>query len=74
MREIKVEKSEKTVRISREIRDEIKRMGLDSKIKFMRKELINCPKYGKKVSPVYCLLCEYFVRRFKGVIHCKYPG
>jgi hypothetical protein len=73
MREIKIEKVDKTVRVSRELREEIKRMGLESKIKFMRKELVDCPLQKKKISPLYCLVCEYFVRRYKGVIHCKYP-
>ena len=73
MREIPVEKVDKTIRVPREIREEIKRMGLESKIKFMRKELIECPMYKKRISPLYCLLCEYFVRRVKGIVYCKYP-
>jgi len=73
MREIPVEKVDKTIRVPREIREEIKRMGLESKIKFMRKELIECPMHKKRISPLYCLLCEYFVRRVKGIVYCKYP-
>lgn len=68
-----MEKTDKTVRIPKELREEIKRMGLESKIKFMRKELIDCPLHKKKISPLYCLVCDYFVRRVKGVVYCKYP-
>jgi len=73
MREIAVKKINKSVRIPKEIRSEIKRMRLESKIKFMKKELVNCPLHKKEISPLYCLLCEYFVRRVKGVVYCRYP-
>jgi len=73
MREIKIEKTDKTVRIPKALREEIKRMGLESKIKFMKKELVYCPLHGKKISPIYCITCKYFVRRVKGVVYCRYP-
>ncbi len=73
MREIPVKKVDKTVRVPREISEKVKKLGLKKEIKYMKKELIDCPMYGKEVSPIYCLVCEYFSKRIKGVIYCKYP-
>ena len=72
MIQIKVEKTEKAQRISKEVREKLKSLGIYGKIQFMRKEIIKCPKTGKIQSPIYCFLCEYFSRRIKGVIYCKY--
>jgi iron-sulfur cluster repair protein YtfE (RIC family) len=73
MRHITVKKVEKTVRVPKEIREEIKKLGIERKVKFMKKELILCPMTKKEQSPIICMTCEYFLRRVRGVIHCKYP-
>ncbi len=73
MRQIPVKKVGKTVRIPKEIREEIKKLGIERKVKFMKRELVLCPKTEKEQSPMICMVCEYFVRRVKGVIYCKYP-
>ena len=72
MIQIKVEKTNKTQRIPKEVKEKLKDLGIYSKLQFMKKEIINCPKTGKVQSPIYCFLCEYFARRIKGVIYCKY--
>jgi len=72
MREIPVRKVDKTIRIPREISEKVKAMGLKKEIKYMKKELVDCPLYQKEISPIYCLVCPHFARRIKGVIHCKY--
>ena len=73
MRKIPVNKVEKTVRVPKEIREEIKKLGIERKVKFMKKELVLCPKTGEEQSPMICMVCDYFVRRVKGVIYCRYP-
>ncbi len=73
MREIPVTKVDKTVRIPREISEKVKQLGLKKEIKYMKKEIIDCPLHKKEISPIYCLVCPYFVRRVKGKIYCKYP-
>jgi len=73
MRHIQVKKVNKTVRVPKEVREEIKKLGIERKVKFMKKELIFCPMTNKEQSPLICMTCDYFVRRVKGVIHCRYP-
>ena len=73
MRQIPVKKVDKTIRVPREVREEIKRLGIERKVRFMKKELVFCPLANKEQSPMICMTCEYFARRIKGVIHCKYP-
>lgn len=72
MIKIPVEKTEKSQRVPREISERIKELGIYSKVKFMKKELVTCPMREKKISPMYCMQCQYFSRRIKGVIYCKF--
>ena len=69
---IKVEKTDKTQRVPREITSKLKEIGILGKLKFMKKELVECPKMKRKISPLYCFQCQYFIRRVKGYIHCKF--
>lgn len=73
MRHIPVKKVDKTVRVPKKVREEIKQLGIERKVRFMKRELVLCPLSGKEQSPLLCMTCQYFVRRIKGVIHCKYP-
>jgi len=73
VRTIEVKKSNKLIRIPKEIREEIKRLGISSKIKFMQRELIECPMTSRDQSPIICMTCNHFLRRIKGKIYCKYP-
>lgn len=68
-----MKKIDKTVRVPKEVSEEIKRLGIGKKVKFMKKELVLCPMTNKDQSPLICMTCEYFARRIKGLIHCKYP-
>lgn len=69
---IQVEKVEKSIRIPRDVIRSLKEIGLYGKIKFMRKEVLLCPLAQSKRSPIVCLTCQYFVRRVKGLVYCKY--
>ena len=71
VREIKVEKADKAQRIPKDVTEKLKEMGIYRMVRFMRNEVINCPKEGRR-SPIYCFLCEHFVRRKTGVIYCRY--
>jgi hypothetical protein len=70
--EIKVIKLDKPLKVSKDLIEEAK-VGLSKKmINNMRKEAIMCIKDNKQKSFIECYLCRYFVRRIKGVVHCKY--
>ena len=72
IKEIKVIKLDKPLKVSRDLIEEAK-VGLSKKmINNMRKEAIACIKDNKQKSFIECYLCKYFVRRIKGVVHCKY--
>jgi len=66
-------KTDKTQRVSKDITAKLKELRLLNRVKFMKKELILCPMIDQERSPMYCMLCEYFSRRIKGIIYCKYP-
>lgn len=72
MRQINVIKVNKTVPIPREVSEEIKQLGLERKVRFMKKEVVLCPLSQKEQSPLICITCNYFVKRVKGVVYCKY--
>ncbi|RLG58604.1 hypothetical protein DRN86_05440 [Candidatus Geothermarchaeota archaeon] len=65
-------KTEKPQKIDKKIMSKLKEAGMYRKVSFMRKELVNCPKESKQISPLNCMICEYFMRRIKGKIYCKY--
>lgn len=72
MRELKVEKLSGRVKVGKEIIEELKALGLKSKLKTFKSEGVDCPMAGEKVPFARCFVCEHFVRRVKGVVHCKY--
>jgi len=72
MRELPVIKVEKTVKIDKALREKLKELGLLSRLKFLRKELVSCPMKGKEISTANCLVCEHFRRRVRGNIYCTY--
>lgn len=73
MRELVITKTTRSVRVSKEVEGRLKELGVYGRVRFMKKERVSCPKSDEKVSPLYCLLCEYFRRRVKGRIYCEYP-
>lgn len=72
MRELKIEKLGGRVKLDKEVLEEIKALGLRSRLKAFKSEGVKCPKAGEKVPFAQCFVCEYFVRRVKGVVHCRY--
>jgi hypothetical protein len=37
----------------------------------MRREMVECPVLGGEVPFLQCYFCPNFVRRVKGVVHCR---
>lgn len=72
VKEIKIIKLDKPLKISKDLIDEAK-MGLSRKmINNMLREAIICAIDNEQKSFIECYLCKYFVRRVKGVVHCRY--
>lgn len=70
MGEIRVRKVETPAKIERSALNRLKELRLTRRVSFMKKERVPCPLRGEEISPIYCLLCDHYRRRVKGVIHC----
>jgi len=73
MRELVITKTDRSQRIEKEVAEKLKELQMLRRVQFMKKELVRCPKLQKEISPIYCMVCEYFRRRVKGKIYCSYP-
>jgi hypothetical protein len=68
--ELEVREVEKPVKVPDEVKDRLK--GLSPKlVSKMKKEVVDCPVLGREVPFLQCYFCPNFVRRVKGVVHCK---
>ena len=72
MREIKTKKVKEVLKIDPMIRGKIKDAGLTRRVIFMKSELIDCPLHKEEIVAITCMVCPHYVRRIKGVVHCKY--
>lgn len=72
MRILEVIKTEKRQKLDKAILEKLKGTQMYKRVKFMKKELVNCPKEKKLLSPLYCMVCPYFRKRVKGKIYCDY--
>jgi len=68
--EVKVERVSRAIKVSREFVSELEGVS-KSMVDKMRKEAVNCPVLGCKVSFIQCFLCPNFLRRVRGVVYCK---
>ncbi len=72
IKEIKVIKLDKPLKVPKDLIKE-GGFGLSKKlISSMLREAIICVIDNKQKSFIECYLCKYFVRRVKGVVHCRY--
>ena len=71
MGEVKVRKVGTSAKIERAVLDRLKELGLTRRVSFMKKERVDCPLRGEEISPLYCLLCEHYRRRVKGIVYCE---
>jgi len=68
--EVPVRRVNEKVRIPKELVKRVK--GLSPRlISRMRREVVDCPVLGSRVPFLQCFLCPNFVRRVRGVVHCK---
>ncbi len=69
--EIPVEKLSRAMRTPRELSEKLKGALSKKKISQMKKEAVDCPVLGKKVSFLQCFFCPNFVRRVRGIVYCR---
>ncbi|MEM1509470.1 MAG: hypothetical protein QXY49_07090 [Thermofilaceae archaeon] len=68
--EIQVRETDKPIKISNELKGKL--TGISPKlISKMKREIVECPVLGKPVSFIQCYFCPNFVRRVKGIVHCR---
>lgn len=67
---VKVERVSRAVKVSKELISELETAS-KSMVNRMRREAVDCPVLGVKVSFIQCFLCSNFLRRVSGVVYCK---
>ena len=67
---LKIEKKEKPFKVSKEVKEMLKGAVSPKMMKTMKYESIPCPILSDEVAFLECFLCESFIRRFKGEVHC----
>jgi hypothetical protein len=72
-REIRIQSLEKPLDVDKEVLAQLRELKLSRKfIDSMKRDAVDCPWVGSTISALKCMGCPYFVRRFKGTIHCGY--
>lgn len=68
--EVKVEPVRRALKVPPEVTEGLSGFS-KSMVRRMRREAVNCPVRKKRVAFAICFLCPNFLRRVKGVVHCK---
>ena len=69
--EVQVKSLNKAIKVPKELTQKLKGILSSKMISRMKKEGINCPVLGKQISFLQCYNCPNFIRRIRGVVHCK---
>lgn len=72
--EVPVEKLDRPIRVSKELSEQLREaLGKVSgkMLNEMKREAVQCPVLGQQVPFLQCYMCKNFVRRVRGVVHCK---
>lgn len=70
MYEVIVKETEKSFKIPEDLKKKLS--GISPKLlSKMKREAVDCPVLKKEVSFVECYVCPNFLRRVRGVVHCK---
>ncbi|RSN69553.1 hypothetical protein D9Q81_02815 [Candidatus Korarchaeum cryptofilum] len=69
--EIQIIKQNRAMRVEKEYKERMKELYGDKIVSKFSKDAVECPIFGKTVSFLICMGCPNYVRRFKGVVHCK---
>ncbi|MEM0322156.1 MAG: hypothetical protein QW613_07185, partial [Thermoprotei archaeon] len=72
-REIKIHSADKPFEVDKEVLAQLRELKLSRKfIDSMKRDAVECPWVEATIPALKCMGCPYFVRRFKGYIHCGY--
>lgn len=72
-REIAVYKVQNAYSPDKELLKQLRELKISRKfIDSMKTDAVNCPMVGGESPAVKCLACPYFLRRVKGVVHCRF--
>ncbi len=69
--EVPIKQAKRALRVPKELKEKLKDLYGKKVISKFSKDYVECPVMGKEVSFLICLNCPNYVRRFKGVVHCK---
>jgi len=69
--EVSIIRLEKAMRVPRELSEQLKGVLSAKRIRELKKDAVNCPVQGKIVPFLQCFVCKNFVRRVRGVVHCR---
>jgi len=69
--EVSVISLERAMRVPKALSEELKNLPSKKMLRKMKREAVDCPVRGKRVSFVECYLCPNFVRRVRGIVYCR---
>ncbi len=69
--EVPVIELPRAMRVPKEISDLLKNALTKSMARKLKRQAVDCPVKGKRVSFAECYFCPNFLRRIRGVVYCK---
>lgn len=69
--EVRVIRLQRALRAPKEVKEKLKGVLGRSSLSKLSKDAVDCPVMGKRVSFLICYVCPNFVRRYRGVVHCR---
>jgi len=69
--EVPVISLERAMRVPKALSEELKNLPSKKMLRKMKREAVDCPVKGKRVSFIECYLCPNFVRRVRGIVYCR---
>lgn len=69
--ELQVVKQSRALKVDKEYKDKIKELYGDKIISKFSRDSVECPVLKKTVSFLICMGCPNYVRRYKGLVHCR---
>ncbi|MEM3670766.1 MAG: hypothetical protein QW767_03375 [Thermoprotei archaeon] len=72
-RQIPVYTVDKVFPVDKELVKQLREMKISRGfLNSMKSQAVNCPMVGGESPAIKCLACQYFVRRVKGTVYCKF--
>lgn len=69
--ELQVVKQSRALKVDKEYKDKIRELYGDKIISKFSRDSVECPVMNKSVSFLVCMGCPNYVRRYKGLVHCR---